>query len=390
MKNLTLNVSLAVLFLVTTSMTGCLSFGSVEFDECADPDNCLTIAFETKEDYQDKDENPQRLADEIGKLLGKDVEIYTVQGAASTVEALRFGHADIGFLDGGAAWLAWQNHGLQVLASEQKGDGRSYYEAVAIVHKDSDMAQADLDDDPNTDPFALMEGKTSCHTAALGSAGMLLPMGFLIANGYVEIVGDPDDIDSLRNTVTNHFSEDSSIPKSGIYYKYQGSLRCMAEGKGDIAFVKDLTLPTYCPDDDPQSWCFEGDFESNSDYHTLSTNFGRAPGHPIMYNPEYMTEDEVAALQDAIFALNQSDSGRQIIVDVLTTPGISVTNTTNHLGTYGVAIGGVPGINAYFNAAYSTDPDNDDSNMMLYAGVVVVAVVVGAGLYWRRNSLAGN
>ena len=59
MKNFTINAVFAVLFLVTSSMTGCLSFGAVEFDECADPDNCLTIAFETKEDYQDKDENPQ-------------------------------------------------------------------------------------------------------------------------------------------------------------------------------------------------------------------------------------------------------------------------------------------------------------------------------------------
>ena len=96
------------------------------------------------------------------------------------------------------------------------------------------------------------------------------------------------------------------------------------------------------------------------------------------------------ALQDAIYTMNQSDSGRQIIVDVLTTPGISVTNTTAHLGTYGVAIGGVPGINAYFNAAYSTDPDKDDSNMMMYVGVgVVVALAVGAGVYWRKTNTTG-
>ena len=149
-------------------------------------------------------------------------------------------------------------------------------------------------------------------------------------------------------------------------------------------------MPTYCSDEDPKSWCFSGEFKSNSDYHTLTTIFGKAPGHPIMYNPEYMSEEEVTALQDAIYTMNQSDSGRQIIVDVLTTPGISVTNTTAHLGTYGVAIGGVPGINAYFNAAYSTDPDKDDSNMMMYVGVgVVVALAVGAGVYWRKTNTTG-
>ena len=96
----------------------------------------------------------------------------------------------------------------------------------------------------------------------------------------------------------------------------------------------------------------------------------------------------MVALQDAIFAMNQSDSGRQIIVDVLTTPGISVTNTTNHLGTYGVAIGGVPGINAYFNAAYSTDPERSESNMMMYAAIALVGVAAAGIVYWRRSNSA--
>ena len=41
-----------------------------------------------------------------------------------------------------------------------------------------------LDDDPDTDPFALMEGKRSRHTGWLKSAGMLIPMGYLIGNGW--------------------------------------------------------------------------------------------------------------------------------------------------------------------------------------------------------------
>jgi len=350
---------LIMFFFITATMPGCLfSDDAVTFEKCDDPDNCLTIAFETKEEYKNTEENPQKLADRLAELLDMDVEIYPVSGPGATIEALRFGKADIGFLDGGAAWLSWQTHGLEVLGAEQKQDGRPFYKAIAWVHKDSDMALADLDDDPETDPYALMEGKTSCHTSALGSSGMLLPMGFMIDSGYIEVVGDPDDIESLTNTVKNYFSEDSSIPDSGTkYYKYIGSLRCLAEGGKDfISFAKDPTVPDYCGDD-PESWCFEGEFTSTEDFHGIGytgvedgQGFGKAPSHPIMYNPTYMDEAMVAAIQEAFTTM--TNNGDDELQDVMSTPGITIINTEDHLGNYGSLIEDVPGIEAYFNQKY--------------------------------------
>ena len=66
----------------------------------------------------------------------------------------------------------------------------------------SDIADAVLDGDDSTDPFAMLAGKTSCHTGWLKSAGMLMPMGYLIKNGYVTPVGDTSDINSLRIQLT--------------------------------------------------------------------------------------------------------------------------------------------------------------------------------------------
>jgi ABC-type phosphate/phosphonate transport system substrate-binding protein len=361
---------LCILFVfVAASFAGCLS-NAVSFPKCEDKDNCLTIAFEAKEEYSNTEENPQEFADRLSEIIGMDVEIYPVTGAAGMIEALRFGHADIGFLDGGAAWLSWQTVGLEVMAAEQKADGRPYYNAIAWVHKDSDMAQADVDDDPETDPYALMAGKTSCHTSALGSSGMLLPMGFMITNEYIEVVGDPDEIDSLTDTVRNHFSEDSSIPNSGTkYHKYQGSLRCLAEHEGGtamdyISFAKDPTVPDYCGDD-PEDWCFEGGFTSTEDFHGINytgrdngEGFGRAPSHPVMYNPEYMNADQVTLLTDALALMSKSptDGGSQSDLDILdavfNTPGFTIINTEDHLGTYGTHIENVPGIQAYFADKY--------------------------------------
>ena len=76
-------------------------------------------------------------------------------------------------MDGGSAWVGWQEYNLDALAADKKSDGRAFYNGHAVVLTTSDMASANSDDDANTDPFSLMAGKTSCHTGWLKSAGML-------------------------------------------------------------------------------------------------------------------------------------------------------------------------------------------------------------------------
>jgi hypothetical protein len=280
-----------------------------------------------------------------------------------------------------------------VAAAEQKGDGRSYYNAIAWVHKDSDMALADQDDDPSTDPLALMKGKISCHTSALGSSGMLLPMGYLINNNYVDIVGDANEIDSLHDTVTNHFSDDSSIPDSGTpYYRYIGSLRCLAEHTlGDatdyISFAKDPTVPDYCGED-PEPWCFEGDFTQTSDFYPISApeGFGRAPSHPVMYNPDHFSSAEVAALQDAFTTMNANTDDLAILDDVLSTPGMTIIDTEAHLGDYGDSIEDVPGIKAYFGEKINkTSSSSSDDGPSLLLPLIAVGVVGAVFIYIRVN-----
>jgi hypothetical protein len=250
-----------------------------------------------------------------------------------------------------------------------------------------------------------MAGKISCHTSPLGSSGMLLPMGWMISEGYVEVVGDPNVIDSLYSTVRNHFSEDSSIPDSGILYRgYGGSLRCLAEHSlGDatdyISFAKDPTVPDYCGED-PSSWCFEGDFTSTEDFYPLGgydettgeiNSFGRAPSHPVMYNPEYFNQTEVDSLRAAFEVMNGNDDDLEILDEVLGTPGITITNTENHIGDYGDAIEDVPGIAAYLNDKVNkTSSDDSGSDVIIYGGVAVVAIALVTGAIFLRNNKNKN
>ena len=256
MEPKTLKSTLLVFLIATASLAGCL--GGEDEKETPDLEE-FVIAYSIKDDYTNVDENPQRLADYLGEELNMDVTLYPIDSEGAALEALRFGNADMAFMDGGAAWVGWQQYGLEALAADQKSDGRTYYSAHAVVLKDSDVAAAYLDSDPNTDPFSLLAGKTSCHTGWLKSAGMLLPMGFLIGNGYANVIGDSSDVESLRNTITNFFSEDSSIPDSGTpYYSYSGAVKCLSEGVGDVAFAKDSTVASYCGNADASEnleWC---------------------------------------------------------------------------------------------------------------------------------------
>lgn len=152
------NKAIVMVGLVLSAAALYLAF-DVNYKECEDEDNCLVIAFEVQDTYLIWDKNPQHLADKMEALTGMDVEIYPVTDSIAAIEAVDKGNADIAFMDGASGWLAWEVYDLEVLAVEQKADGRVYYNATAWVKADSDMAAAYLDDDDTTDPFTLMEGK---------------------------------------------------------------------------------------------------------------------------------------------------------------------------------------------------------------------------------------
>ena len=316
--------SLIIGLMISTTLTGCLGGGD---------DNVIRIAFKTQDDYDDPETNPQRLAAFISQQTGMDVELYPIASDVAAIEALRFGHADIAILDGGAAWMAWQQHGFDAILADQKSDGSTYYIASAWVLNDSDIHS--LDD---------LQGRDSCHTGWLKSAGMLMPMGYMIGHGMIEVSGDNEDIGSLRTTIENYFGN-ASIPSSGDpYYGYSGAFRCMTEGAGDVAFAKTTSFEDHC---DGNNWCLD-----RSDYRMLQPAFGEVPSHPIMVNSERIGEEKVDAITNAFLALNTNPEGQTILESVLNTPGISQVNTEEHLGSYSEAISSIPGIAAYFEEKY--------------------------------------
>ena len=367
--------SLIVGIMICSSLAGCA--GKDDEEKLG----TLVIAYQVMDDYEDPDQNPQSFADYLADVLNYDVSLYNVDSDGAMIEALRFGNADIALMDGGAAWVGWQQYDLQVLAADQKSDGRAYYDAHAWVLADSEMAAAFVDDDSYTDPFALLQGKTSCHTGWLKSAGMLLPMGYLIGHGYANVVGDPNDVETMRNTVYGFFNQNASIPDSGTpYYGYGGAVKCLSEGVGDVAFAKDSTVASYCDNEvatENEDWCLD-----MSQYVALPS-FGKAPSHPLMYNPETLDMQSRTAIINALMTLNnqmyvenytvmgntytgcydlsthqvnsisdKNSCGDQILSNILNTPGLTRVNTQEHLGSYSSLISNVPGISTYYNQKF--------------------------------------
>ena len=338
------------LIIAASSLSGCIG-GEQRIDGggIVAPET-IKIAFSIKDDYSNFDENPYRLADYLSEQLGKSVELYPITSDALALEALRFGSADMAFMDGGAGWVGWQKYDLQVAAADMKSDGRTYYQAHAWVLNGSEVADAFQDDNESTDPFALLQGKTSCHTGWLKSAGMLIPMGYLIGNNYTEVLGDSEDIESLRNTIFNFFNEEASIPESGTpYYGYGGAIKCLSDGTGDVAFAKDSTVDKYCNNvqiEDNEEWCLD-----IANYIKLPA-FGNAPSHPLMYQPNSLSDADRSAIVSALVELQDSEEGLSILENILNTPGIVETNAEQHLDSYSDLISQVPGISQYMEEKY--------------------------------------
>ncbi|MEK9805814.1 MAG: PhnD/SsuA/transferrin family substrate-binding protein, partial [Euryarchaeota archaeon] len=100
MTRSTFTVGTIVGIILFSTLAGCL--------DSEEDENVIIIAFKTQDDYDNPEANPQLLADFLAKKSGYKFELYPIGSDIAAIEALRFGHADIAFLDGGSAWIAWK------------------------------------------------------------------------------------------------------------------------------------------------------------------------------------------------------------------------------------------------------------------------------------------
>ena len=132
--------SMVALLIISCAVSGCLGQDVPEEERIS-----ITIAYEVSPNMVDPGLSPQIFSDHISEISNFDITISIVDSKVAMLEALRFGNVDVAYMDSGNAWIGWNQYGIEVLAADQKSDGRSYYNANAWVLNDSDMAIAHLE-----------------------------------------------------------------------------------------------------------------------------------------------------------------------------------------------------------------------------------------------------
>ncbi|XP_040105611.1 melanotransferrin isoform X2 [Oryx dammah] len=186
---------------------------------------------------------------------GIQPSVLCVQGTSADhcVQLITAQEADAITLDGGAIYQAGKEHSLKPVVGEvyDQEIGTSYY-AVAVVKRGSQVT------------INTLKGMKSCHTGINRTVGWNMPVGYLVESGRLSVMG----CDVLR-AVSDYFGG-SCVPGAGEtsyseslcrlcrgdstgegvcdksplerYYDYSGAFRCLAEGAGDVAFVKHSTV----------------------------------------------------------------------------------------------------------------------------------------------------
>ncbi|NXA53972.1 TRFM protein, partial [Nothocercus julius] len=231
------------------------------------------------------------------------------ESAANCTRMIEDGLADAVTLGGRSIYQAGKEHGLKPVVGEvyDQEIGTSYY-AVAVVRKGSNITIDSL------------RGARSCHTGINRTAGWNVPVGYLLDSGHLAAVGC--DLPK-GGTVSDYFSA-SCVPgaksinypeslcqlckgdASGQnaceansqeqYYDYSGAFRCLAEGAGEVAFVKHSTVPDNTDGKASSPWaqklrssdfqllCRDGSTADVTEWR--SCHLARVPARAVVVRPD--------------------------------------------------------------------------------------------------------
>ncbi|XP_028650403.1 melanotransferrin [Erpetoichthys calabaricus] len=236
------------------------------------------------------------------------------------IEKIAAKEADAVTLNGGSVYEAGKRYNLKPVVGEKYDEepGLSYY-GVAVIRKSN-----------NNFNFINLKGKKSCHTGLGRTVGWNVPMGYLISSGKMSVMG----CDVLKGA--SDFFAASCVPGANVdgyppslcqlcigdesgnnkctknaeerYFNYSGAFRCLAEGAGDVAFVKHTTVLENTNGANSDQWaknllsqdfqllCPNGLRAEIGDYRRC--NLAKVPSQAIVIRPDANGEDIFKMLND--------------------------------------------------------------------------------------------
>ncbi|XP_012493597.1 PREDICTED: lactotransferrin [Propithecus coquereli] len=242
----------------------------------------------------------------LRKVNGPPISCIRRNSSPGCIQAIAGKKADAMTLDGGLVFEAGLDpYKLRPVVAEVYGteaQPRTHYYAVAVVKKGSGFQLNQL------------RGLKSCHTGLGRTAGWNVPIGTL--RPFLDWAGPPEP---LQAAVARFFSA-SCVPGADgrqfpnlcslcvgtgenkcafssqePYFGYSGAFKCLKDGAGDVAFVRESTVFEDLPDkaerDQYELLCPDNTRKSVDKY--LECNLARVPSHAVVARSVDGKEDAI-------------------------------------------------------------------------------------------------
>lgn len=219
-------------------------------------------------------------------------------------------------------------------AQQASGGGGTEYHTVVAMKANQCTASTTLES---------LRGKRACSTGYRKTAGWRMPIGRLLKDGVMDEVNDDCNANNDAESAAAFFSGmcspgaregsvvgtntaigdklcsscnsgqggDFCVKDADEYAGYTGALTCMAEGQGDVAFIKHTTLTDYAwPAGQSASQykllCPNGGCQEHTEWATCK--WATVPAHAVVVNPSRIGESTRALIREAFVAVQQNNA----------------------------------------------------------------------------------
>ncbi|VVC43089.1 Transferrin,Transferrin family, iron binding site,Transferrin-like domain [Cinara cedri] len=264
------------------------------------------------------------------QLLTPELQCYRGYSQVNCMQAIQNGNADVAVMDAGDIYTAGLVYNQVPFITEMYDLPEPEYYIVAVAKEE----------DPDTE-LTYLKGKMTCHPGVYSGGGWIIPMAFLLSNGWIRSYG----CDSLH-AASEYFSKscvpgalsneyNNGLPYDNLchlcrgssyryckrdatedFYGYTGALRCLVEGGGNVAFVKHTTVYENADGKRKQWWarntlsydfellCPDGTRSSIADYKKCS--LGKVKANAVITRGgDVYNETEVMAFTNLFMAAQQ-------------------------------------------------------------------------------------